>query len=153
MHSASKSVVEFPVAVPAKELRFLIEPEPWLRVFSRNIGDLFRPEPPKVWLTSPAAEYWPDALVNRPVAWTQMRQSFLGHVLVAVSIYAVTLSWIDRPHVLPEEVRHTAIAHYQLSEYLPSVNTQAKKIAPAVRHRAQKADPEYAPQEIVSIQE
>ncbi|HKR94306.1 MAG TPA: hypothetical protein VJW55_03035, partial [Candidatus Angelobacter sp.] len=54
---------------PSRGLQFTLEPEPWLRVFTRNVGDLFRAAPPPVWVTAKPAEYWPDALVHRPVAW------------------------------------------------------------------------------------
>ncbi|HSM85000.1 MAG TPA: TonB family protein, partial [Candidatus Limnocylindrales bacterium] len=103
------------------------------------------------WVTARPAEYWKDALVHRPVAWTQMRQSFLGHVLAVLAVYWITLLWINRPQVLPQEVRRTTITHYELSEYLPAITPKQEKPAPPVRRHAQKADPEHAPQEIVSI--
>lgn len=146
----TKSVTEEPVTANDSFLRFVVETEPWLRVFLGNVADLFRPDPPQVWLTAAPAEYWPDAMVNRPVAWNRMRQSFLGHVLIAVAVYWITLLWLDRPQVVVEEVPRTTITHYQLSEYLPPV-VPREKAAPRARARAQRADPELAKQEIVSI--
>jgi TonB family protein len=151
MRRGPKSLTEEPFTAREDSLRLLIQPEPWLRLFLRNLRDLFRPEPPQVWITAPAAEYWPDALVNRPVAWSRMRQSFLGHILIVVSVYWITLLWINRPQVIPQQVPQTTITHYQLSEYLPPVNAQTEKPAPPTRKHAQKADPEQSPQEIVSI--
>jgi TonB family protein len=150
MQSVTKSVTEEPVTAQHGSLHFVVETEPWLRLFLRNLTDLFRPRPPQVWLTAQPAEYWPDALVNRPVAWSRIRQSFLGHVLFALAVYWITLLWINRPQVVREEVPRTTITHYQLSEYLPPVAPREKPAAPA-RQRAQKADPEIAKQEIVSI--
>jgi TonB family protein len=138
------------------DFHLLIEPEPWLRMFVRHIGDLFRPTPPQVWITSPPAEYWPDALVDRPAPWSAIRKSFLGHVLVAASIYGLTWMWLNSPHPVPETLtRMHPIEHYELSEYLPPVNSAPAqdKPKPPVRHQAQEPDPEYAPQEIVSINE
>jgi TonB family protein len=82
-----------------------------------------------------------------------MRQSLFGHLLVVVSIYGITVTWFDRPRVFPEEIPRTTISHYQLSEYLPEIHPQSKRAAVPVRRLAQKADPELASQEIVSLHE
>ncbi len=141
-----------PGKAPLHGFRLLIEPEPWLGSFLRNLGDLFRPDAPKVWLTAPPGEYWSDALVHRPVAWTRMIQSYLAHVVVVAFVYAGNLLWLNQPHVISEEPPNTAtILHYQLSEYLPQISPQASKTEVPLRPRAQKADPEYSPQRIVSL--
>jgi TonB family protein len=141
------------VAGPVRDLRLLIEPEPWLRLFLRNIGDLFRAEPAPVWVTSRPGEYWEDALVHRPVAWRSVRQSFLGHTLAVLIIYALNLAWLNQPQVLPEAPPNQSVLHYELSEYLPAVNPRKTRPEPPRRPRPQKADPEYAPQEIVVVNE
>ncbi len=129
----------------------LIEPEPWLRIFLRNIADLFRKSPPQAWITSLPGEYWRDALVYRPVSWKTLRQSVLAHTLLVLTVYGLHLLWLNQPQVLPEYAHTKATLHYELSEYLPPVNT-ARPQAPR-RLRPQKADPEFAPQEIVVINE
>ncbi len=139
--------------VPFRGLQFLIEPEPWLRVFARNLRDLFRPEPPPVWVTSKPADYWPDALVHRPVAWRAARQSFLGHVLVILAVYALNLMWLDQPTLVATAPSHSSPLHYELSEYLPPITPRAAKPAPPRRARPQQADPEYSVQEIVVTNE
>src|SRR6185437_16200193 len=96
----TKSVTDEPVTARDCSLTFVVETEPWLRVFLRNLPDLFRPGPPQVWLTTTPAEYWPDALVNRPVAWNRIRQSFLGHALFALAVYWITLLWLNRPQIV-----------------------------------------------------
>ncbi|HWF05110.1 MAG TPA: hypothetical protein VHA06_15580, partial [Candidatus Angelobacter sp.] len=128
----------------------MIEPESWLRIFLRNIGDLFRATPPPAWVTSLPGQYWPDALVNRPVAWKAARQSFLLHAMVALGVYAINLAWLNQPQILPDETHNQTPLHYELSEYLPAVNTNARP-EPPKRMRPQKADPEYTPQEIVVL--
>lgn len=150
MLSVTKSVTEEPVTANDGSLRFVVETEPWISVFLRNFADLFRPGPPQVWLTAAPADYWPDAMVNRPVAWNRIRQSFLGHVLFGLAVYWITLLWLDRPQVVVEEVPRTTITHYELSAYLPPVIPR-EKAAPPARARPQRADPELAKQEIVSI--
>jgi TonB family protein len=134
-------------------LQFLIEPEPWLRVFTRNIADLFRASPPPVWVTAKPADYWPDALVHRPVAWRAARQSFLGHALVVLAVYAINLAWLDQPQIVLEQPHQSSTLHYELSEYLPAITPHNTKPAPRRRTRPQKADPEYAVQEIVVTNE
>jgi TonB family protein len=152
MLSGTKAVSNESFTAAVRAPQFLIEPEPWLRIFVRNLGDLFRPAPPALWLTSRPAAYWPDAQVNRPVSWRTLRQSILAHALLILSVYGLHLLWLTQPQVLPEEARTHTVLHYELSEYLPPVNITARPEAPH-RRRAQKADPEYAPQEIVVLNE
>jgi TonB family protein len=146
MHSPTRETAPF------RGLQFLVEPEPWLRTFARNFGDLFRPAPAPVWVTAKPAEYWPDALVHRPVAWRAARQSFLGHTLVVLAVYAINLAWLNQPQIVATPVQSSAL-HYELSEYLPSVTPHSAKPAPPRRARPQVADPEYAVQEIVVTNE
>jgi TonB family protein len=150
MVSVPNATPNKPSPAPDRDLTFLIEPEPWLRTFLRNLVDLFRPTPPRVWLTSKPGEYWEDALLDRPVAWAAMRKSFLVHLLAVFSIYGLTLAWLNQPQALPQSIPRNTIAHYAVSEYLPPIKPAHAK-SEAVRRRPQKADPEYAPQAIVSI--
>ncbi|MBZ5493045.1 MAG: energy transducer TonB [Acidobacteriia bacterium] len=153
MQSAKKALSNEAFPASTADLRFALEPEPWLRIFTRNIGDLFRKAPPPVWISSAPGKYWPDALVHRPVAWKAARQSFLGHALVIAAIYALNLAWLNQPQVLPQTPPNQTVIHYEVSEYLPPVNTQKAKPEPPRRVRPQKADPEFAPQEIVVTNE
>ena len=153
MQSAKKAASNEMVAAPVSGFHFVIEPEPWLRIFARNVADLFRPAPPPVWVSSRPGQYWPDALVHRPVAWKSARQSFLGHVLVILAVYALNLAWLNQPQVLPQMPPNQPVLHYELSEYLPAVNPHKARPEPPRRPQPQKADPEYAPQEIVVTNE
>jgi TonB family protein len=150
MLSEPNAIPSTPASTPS--LTFVVTPEPWLRVFLHNFGDLFRPDPPQAWITATPGEYWADALVHRPVAWAALRQSVLGHILGLLGLYGFTLVWLHQPMVLPETVpRSRPVATYQVSEYLPHIAQAEKKPEPPRRKVAQKADPEYAPQEIVSV--
>jgi hypothetical protein len=151
MQSAKKAASHEAISASTAALRFVLEPEPWLRIFTGNIGDLLRKGPPPVWVSAAPGEYWPDALVHRPVAWKAARQSFLGHALVIAAIYALNLAWLNQPQVLPQAPPNQTLVHYEVSEYLPPVNT--RKPEPPRRARPQKADPELAPQEIVVTNE
>jgi TonB family protein len=153
MRLAKKAVSNEAVTASDRGLHLVIEPEPWVRIFLQNIADLFRAAPPPVWVSSRPAEYWADALVNRPVAWRAVRQSFLGHTLVILAVYALNLAWLNQPQILPEALPRQAVLHYELSEYLPAVNPRKTKPEPPRRAKSQKADPEFAPQEIVVTNE
>ena len=153
MQSTKKAASDGTVPTSVSGLQFVIEPEPWVRIFARNVVDLFRPAPPPVWVSSRPGQYWADALVHRPVAWKAARQSFLGHMLVIVAVYALNLAWLNQPQVLPQTPPNQTVLHYELSEYLPAVNPHKAKPEPPRRVRPQKADPEYAPQEIVVTNE
>jgi len=152
MQSLFKSEPAKPVAGPLHGFRLRVELDPWLPTFLSNLADVFRRDPPAVQISSRPGRYWADAQVHRPVAWRSMRQSFLAHVLALVSVYAGSLWWLNRPRVLSEDPnKTTTILHYQLSEYLPEVNPRLANDEPPVRRRAQKADPEYSTQKIVSL--
>jgi TonB family protein len=153
MQSAKKALSREAITASAAALRFVVEPEPWFRIFARNVADLFRKAPPPVWVSSAPGQYWPDALVHRPVAWKAARQSFLGHALVVIAIYALNLAWLNQPQILPQTPPNQTVIHYEVSEYLPPVNTQKPKPDPPRRALPQKADPEFAPQEIVVTHE
>jgi len=152
MQSPSNTTPAEPVAGPLHGFHLLVELEPWLPTLLRNLGDLFRRESPPPWLSSRPGTYWGDAEVHRPVAWGAMRQSCLVHLLVVVAVYSGSLWWLNRPRVLAEDTtKTTTILHYQLSEYLPEVNPYREHDETPVRTRAQKADPEYSAQRIVSL--
>src|ERR1700727_1308702 len=120
MYSGQKGV-DKAVTDPERSLHLLVEPEPWLRIFLRYLADSFEPAAPPAWITSRPGKYWADALVHRPVSWTSFRQSVLGHILLVLSVYGLHLTWINQPHVLPDEPQTHAVLHYELSEYLPRV--------------------------------
>jgi TonB family protein len=132
--------------------KFLIQPEPWLRVFFRNVADLFRPAPPPLWLSSVPGDYWRDALVRRPAPWGRLAGSLGLHILVGAGVYGLNLWWLNQPHIVPDDLTQSrSLDHYEVSEYLPQVTKAEKKPEPPKRRVAQKADPEYAPQEIISV--
>ncbi|HEY6307967.1 MAG TPA: TonB family protein [Candidatus Angelobacter sp.] len=152
MQTTSKTAPAEPARAPIDGLRLVIEPEPWLRIFLHNLGDLFRPDPPRVWMTAGPGEYWADAQVHRPVAWMRMLQSYLGHAVVVACVYAGNLFWLNQPHVISEDPPQTStILPYQVSPYLPEVRPETGRTDVPVRQHAQKADPAYSPQRIVSL--
>lgn len=132
---------------------FLLELEPWPRVFLGNLADLFRRAPGQLRLATMPGTYWADAQVHRPVAWGAIGKSALLHALALTLVFGLNYLWLTRPRVLPEDIsRSRTLEHYELTEYLPPVNaTPNERPRPPVRREAQAADPVFAPQEIVTI--
>ncbi len=138
-------------AVPLHGFRLLVESEAWPSSFARNLADCFRADPPPLRLSSHPGKYWADALVSRPVAWKQMGQSLLAHIAGVAAVVAASWLGLNQPRViLDEPQKTTAVLSYQLSEYLPEVRPREQQDRPPIRRIAQKADPEYSPQKIVS---
>lgn len=131
------------------KLKFVVEHEPWLTTFLRNVTDLFRPPLPPIPVTSSPGTYWADAWVDRPIAWMSIGRSFVVHVLALIAVYTMGLYWPAQPYVV--KLSRT-ISDFQITPYLPAVNSKPQKKTAPVREHAQKADPAYAPQEIISIQ-
>lgn len=151
---ARNSVSSQPVPVRYR-LRFLVEHEPWAKVFLHNLGDLFRsPLPPLPTNTLPG-KYWADAWIESRLPWFRLLQSLLVHVLVAGLLYVATVILQKQPHMVETATRRT-ITDYQIAPYLPAINPAAinsrPQPEPTMRGRSQKADPAYSPQEIVSLQ-
>ncbi len=151
MATARNPVPQDPAPVLRCRLKFVVEHDPWARVFLRNMADLFVTSPPPPYLTARPAKYWADAWVDRPVAWSAIARSALAHVLVIIAIYGLDRMLVSQPRLVTS-TKSTTIANFQLSEYLPPVSSGKVLKKPAtVRRQAQKADPSYSPQEIVSI--
>jgi TonB family protein len=152
MESRSNRLPADPFDVPRHGYGLVVELEPGFRSFLSNLFDIFRRPPAPALLATAAGEYWPDALVHRPVAWKSMVQSYLAHSLAVGAIYAGCLWWLNQPQVMVEEPLQTStILNYQVSEYLPEVKPKADRQEPPQRQEAQVADPEYSAQKIVSL--
>lgn len=153
MQSETNAAGKSPAPGRGPGLEFILELEPWHRVFFGNIADLFRATPRPLPVSSRPGVYWADALVHRPVAWDALVKSTILHAGMIGLVFFLNNLWLNQPRILPEDLnRSRSLDHYELTEYLPPVNTQAgEKPKPPVRREAQTADPEYAPQEIVTI--
>src|SRR6267378_2406409 len=153
MQSEPKAAGKSPVPGRRPGLEFILELEPWHRVFLGNLADLFRASPRPLSVSSRPGAYWADALVHRPVAWDALVKSTVLHAAAIGVVFFLNNLWLSQPRILPDDInRSRSLEHYELTAYLPPVNTQTgEKPKPPVRREAQKADPEYAPQEIVTI--
>ena len=133
------AAVEFPV--------FLCELEPWHRNFFRNLGDLFRPAPPPLELTSHPVPLRRDYFIRTGIELESFAESYGVHIAVVILIYVLgTMSFFNRGPKLHSPLEDAHIAYYPLSDYLPPINTAAKtQMKP--RHGA----PKFARQEILSL--
>src|SRR4051812_35030595 len=91
----SSDVVDSSPRTPDVGPRLLLELPSRLEVFRSNLVDtlLFR-SPPKVWVSSLPAPFWPDVFVTARVPWYRFRQSVIGHTFVLVALWAVLYHWI-----------------------------------------------------------
>lgn len=130
------------VRVPA----LLIPWEPWHRVFLDNLRYAFSPQPAPIYLTSKPAAFWPDVFVHRPAPYTTIAESIGVHVVVGVLVWVITWAFVIRPQTATVVEKKEKLTYYDVTEYLPPMSSGS---APAPK--AQKGDPAYAKQEIVSL--
>lgn len=132
---------------PEVELNLLTELRPWGSVFAENLADtLLHRKPPHYYARYRKADFWNDVFVPTGVPWARMRLSVLLHVFVVVSICGLTQAWMLERQMHPQ-VRLHPVIHYNLSEYLPPMDTGAPP-APTPR----KGQPLLAKQKVISLQ-
>lgn len=135
------------VSANSKAPRLAIDWTPWFASFAANVRDLFRPEPPPLYLTSKPAPFWPDVFVNKRLPAAPFLESFGGHAAFLFIVWGITFVFFLQPTVVDNTRKQTAdISKYDVSEYLPPLSSGS---APAPE--AKKGDPEFAKQPIVSM--
>jgi len=132
---------------PTAELRLLITPERWSRVFLQNLRGLFERANPPSDLQSSPADFWPDVFVERKLPWGRFFESGGVHILALAMIWAGSRFLALQPQVVAQPTfSHADVIYYTPSEYLPPLDTRRSTPAPA-----RKADPELAAQPIISV--
>ncbi|MGB7601717.1 MAG: TonB family protein [Candidatus Sulfotelmatobacter sp.] len=147
MRDARGSILE-EVESPSPELRLLISPEPWPRVFAQNLADLFHAhEVSPVQVGSAPAPYWLDVFVERKLPWRRFLESGLYHILALILIWGGSRFPALQPQITPQPAFNRAdVVYYTPSDYLPPLDTRR----PTSAH-AEKADPEISAQPIISV--
>jgi TonB family protein len=127
---------------------FLVDLEPWHKVFVRNLADLFRPGRQTPFLASSApGSFWPDVFVPSHFPWKRYGQSAMCHVALIVALWGSVRFWPQTPQVLNRPVFNRAdVIYYAPSEYLPPLDTGGKR-----KPLPQKGEPEHAAQPIISV--
>ena len=130
---------------PPLRLQFEVRLEPRLPALFGNLKALLERPPADFWLST--APFWPDVFVERGVPWRSLVESALSHGLMLAAVWGLSHAWLIHPRVTLRPVfQPSQIVYYTTSEYLPAIK------APTPRARvARKADPAYAPQEIISV--
>ncbi|HXY13492.1 MAG TPA: TonB family protein [Terriglobales bacterium] len=132
-----------PVAAP----EFLIRIDPWHKTFARNLLDLVWPHhEPLLELSSTPGDFWIDVFVQRRLPFARFAQSAAFHLAGILLVWGGAQVW-PRPHAAPTMAFRTSdVVRYDLSEYLPPLNTGISPTA-----TPQPGDPVYAPQPIISV--
>ncbi len=137
---------------PVAELRLLVEPEPWSRVFAQNLRAFFRrPEVFNQQSTivshQSSLPFWHDVFVDRGLPWHRFLQSGAFHVLTLAAIWAGSRLFALQPHATAQPVfTHADVVYYSPSEYLPPLDTRRSNSV-----HTRKPDPEYSAQPIISV--
>lgn len=129
--------------------RFLVELPSRPRAFFGNLGALLSSTREKslAMLSSPPGEFWPDVFVKRRMPWGGFLQSIVYHGLAALGLVALGNLLAMQPHVVATPTfDHSQVVYYTPSEYLPPLDTRDSSSDPP-----RKADPELAPQPIISL--
>jgi TonB family protein len=147
MRAAPATVLE-ETELETPELRLLIAPEPWPRIFLQNLRGLFRMgEAAPLHIQSAPADFWTDVFVERSLPWRRFLESGGYHILALAAIWAGSRFLALQPHPVPQTTfTHADVVYYTPSEYLPPLDTRRSTSA-----HAQKADPELSAQPIISV--
>jgi TonB family protein len=136
------------MASPVTPPTFLVELEPWRKVFLGNLASQFSyRRRPRLRLVSAPGRFWPDVFVASSLPWRRFFESVCYHVVVIAALLALPRflpqpsQMVDRPVFSKDEV-----VYYNASEYLPPLDTGGPKI-----HLARKGEPAHAKQPILSV--
>ena len=92
-------------------------------------------------------DLWHDVFVHQPPPWGRFVQSVLLHAGAVALIYTVSLAWMRQQNILAHAAfDRSSLVTYSPEEYLPPLDTGVSE-AP----KAQKGDPVYAKQPILSV--
>jgi TonB family protein len=145
--SQSTDVPSLPQEAGA-ELKLLITLAPWYRGLLGNFCDLFSaPESPPLSLSSSSAPFWPDVFVRSRLPWRRFAESAILHGVSVLALCGVVRLRPQRPYRATRAVFSSAdVLRYELSEYLPTLDTGVQRNAPA-----EKGDPAKGPQAVISV--
>jgi TonB family protein len=129
-----------------KLLRRLVEHAPEGLEFGNEVRVALGPVlvPP----SSPSEfDLWHDVFVQQKLPWQRFLQSVLLHVTAVVLIWMTSLAWLRQQRILDRTAfDRSSLVTYTPEEYLPPLDTGAAQPV-----EAQKGDPVYAKQPILSV--
>jgi TonB family protein len=125
-------------------LKLLVERDPASPEFRSGVCAALRPE------GLPGGgefDLWRDVFVQQKLPWGRFVQSALLHAAAVALIWTISLTWIRQQKILDRAAfDRSSLVTYSPEEYLPPLDTGASE-AP----KAQKGDPAYAKQPILSV--
>jgi TonB family protein len=140
---------------PGKDLlRLLVERDPASPDFRSGVRAALHPAPHAALRPTelPGGEevefdLWRDVFVQQKLPWGRFLQSAVLHMAAGALIWTISLSWIRQQKILDHAAfDRSSLVTYSPEEYLPPLDTGASE-AP----KAQKGDPAYAKQPILSV--
>ena len=146
---------------PGKDLlRLLVERDPASREFRSGVRAVLHQNQDQNETPRPGAlaandlagnddrfDLWRDVFVQQKLPWGRFLQSALLHTAAVALIWTISLAWIRQQKILDRAAfDRSSLVTYSPEEYLPPLDTGASE-AP----KAQKGDPAYAKQPILSV--
>src|SRR5580692_21089 len=130
------------------EPRLLVVPEAWSRIFLQNLWGLFHSrQGAPLHLESAPGAFWSDVFVERKLPWRRFLESGGYHIFALVVVWAGSRFLALQPNVTAHPTfSHADVVYYTPSEYLAPLDTL--RSTPA---QAEKADPEFSAQPIISV--
>jgi TonB family protein len=130
------------------EPRLLVVPEAWSRIFLQNLWGLFHSrEGAPLHLESAPGAFWSDVFIERKLPWRRFLESGGYHILALIVVWAGPRFLALQPNVTAQPTfRHADVVYYTPSEYLPPLDTLR-----STSTQAEKADPEFSAQPIISV--
>lgn len=130
------------------EPRLLVVPEAGSRIFLQNLWGLFHSrEGAPLHLESAPGAFWSDVFVERKLPWRRFLESGGYHLLALIVVWAGSRFLALQPNVTAQPTfSHADVVYYTPSEYLPTLDTLRSPPA-----QAEKADPEFSAQPIISV--
>jgi TonB family protein len=130
------------------EPRLLVVPEAGSRIFLQNLWGLFHSrEGAPLHLESAPGAFWSDVFVERKLPWRRFLESGGYHLLALIVVWAGSRFLALQPNVTAQPTfSHADVVYYTPSEYLPPLDTLRSPPA-----QAEKADPEFSAQPIISV--
>jgi TonB family protein len=128
------------------DLRLLVVPDSRTHNFLQNLRELFSSRE-RITTESNAEDFWSDVFVHGGLPWWRFLQSGAYHAAAILMIWAGSrfLALQPQPTVQPA-FTHADVVYYTASEYLSPIDTRRADPAPA-----EKPDPEYSAQPIISL--
>jgi TonB family protein len=133
--------------IPAKKLvKLLVEHDPASAEFRDGIRETLRARS-SAQIRGREFDLWKDVFVEQKLPWERLLLSAVLHVVALNLVLLFSIAWLRQQRILESApFDRSSVITYSPEEYLPPLDTGAAE-AP----KAQKGDPVYAKQPILSV--